>query len=141
MTAQRLRRRSRNSGQALLETAMSMTAFLMLVLAIINMGSAVYAYNWVSYSAREATRYASVHGSTSSSPVGPSSYSALTSVVTGIAQGLTGTVSVTPTWSSNSNVPGNTVKVKVQYQFTFVMPFINPPPIAMSSTSQMVIDR
>jgi Flp pilus assembly protein TadG len=120
---------------------MSMTAFLMLTLAIINMGSAIYAYNWVAYSAREATRYASVHGSTSSSPVGPSSYSALTSVVTNIANGLTGTVSVTPTWSSNSNVPGNTVNVKVQYQFSFVMPFMTLSPITLSSTSQMVIDR
>ncbi len=113
----------------------------MFVFAIINMGTAVYAYNWVSYSAREATRYASVHGSTSSSPVSPQSYSALTSVVTNIATGLTGTVTVTPTWSGDSNVPGNTVTVQVQYKFTFVMPFIKLSPITMSSTSQMVIDR
>jgi Flp pilus assembly protein TadG len=118
-----------------------MTAFLMLMFAIMNMATAVYAYNWVSYSAREATRYASVHGSTSSSPVGPSSYSALTSVVTNIENGLTGTVTVTPTWSSNSNVPGNTVNVKVQYKFSFMMPFMSLSPITMSSTSQMVIDR
>ena len=120
---------------------MSMTVFLMLMFAIMNLATAVYAYNWVSYSAREATRYASVHGSTSSSPVGPSSYSALTSVVTGIAKGLTGTVAVTPTWPNGNNVPGNTVKVKVQYTFSFVMPFMSLSPITMSSTSQMVIDR
>ncbi len=120
---------------------MAMTAFLLLTLGIINLASAVYAYNWVSYSARVATRYASVHGSTSSSPVGPSSYTALTSTVTSIAQGLKGTVTVTPTWSNNSNVPGNTVNVRVQYQFSFVLPFLKPAPITLSSTSQMVIDR
>jgi len=120
---------------------MSMTAFLMLMFAIMNMATAVYAYNWVSYAAREATRYASVHGSTSSSPVSPASYTNLTNVVTNIANGLTGTVSVTPTWSGNSNVPGHTVRVQVQYQFSFVMPFVSLSPITMSSTSQMVIDR
>lgn len=123
----------------MLDSAIQMVAMLLLLFGIINMSTAVYAYNWVCYAARVGTRYAAVHGSTSSSPVSSSNYSALTSTITGIATGLTGTVTVTPTWSPN-NTPGSTVKVQVQYLFTFVMPIISPSPITMSSTSQMVID-
>lgn len=119
---------------------MQVIALLSLIFGIVNLSWAVYAYNWVSYAAREATRYAAVHGSTSPSPISSSNYTALTNVVTNIAQGLSGPLTVSPTWTPD-NEPGSTVKVKVQYTFSFVMPFINPSPLTMSSTSQMVIDR
>jgi len=129
-----------NSGQALVETAMGIVALLAFLFGILNMGAAIYAYNWVSFAAREGTRYAAVHGSTSPSPISSSGYSALTNLITGEAQGLTGTLTVTPTWPTD-NKPGSVVKVQVQYHFSFAMPFVTLSPITLSSTSQMVISR
>ena len=49
-------------GSALLEGALCLTVFLMIVFGTIDFGRMVFAYNFVSYAAREATRYAAVHG-------------------------------------------------------------------------------
>jgi hypothetical protein len=57
-------------------------------------------------------------------------------------------LTVTTTWpASNSgctgavNSPGCVVKVKVQYSFKFITPFIPPLTSLMTSTSQMVISQ
>src|SRR5438045_4738127 len=70
-----LSRRSRQSGAAMLEIALSFTAFLLLTIGVMEFAMAVYAYNFCSYASGEATRWASVRGSqycASSSPVLPS---------------------------------------------------------------------
>ena len=57
----RLRRPDRTAGQALVEFAISITVFLMLLMAIFDFGRAVYMYNGLSQAAREVGRTASVH--------------------------------------------------------------------------------
>lgn len=52
-------------GQALVEFAISLTVFLMLLMAIFDFGRAIYTYNGLAQAAREVARTASVHpGST-----------------------------------------------------------------------------
>jgi hypothetical protein len=70
----RLRRaRNRTAGQALVETALVMPIFLMLLMGIVDLGRAVWATTSLASAAREATRFAIVHGGSaySSCPVGP----------------------------------------------------------------------
>jgi hypothetical protein len=68
-------RRRRTAGQALVETALVLPLFLTLLLGIVDMGRAVWATTSLASAAREATRFAIVHGGAWSTacPVGPHS--------------------------------------------------------------------
>lgn len=54
-------RADRTAGQALVEFAISITVFLMLLMAIFDFGRAIYMHNGLSQAAREVARTASVH--------------------------------------------------------------------------------
>lgn len=128
-------------GQALTEFVLGAVGLLLLLFVITDFGRAVYAYNFVSYSAREATRYAAVHGSNSRSPVSSSNQPPVKNVVLNEAHGLdAGDLTITPTWSPD-NKPGSVVKVQVQYNFTPVSLFLPAATLSLSATSQMVIMR
>jgi len=66
-------RRGRSRGQGLVEFALVLPVFLAILIGMVDLGRAVWANNSVANAAREAARYASVHGGTKSNtcPVGP----------------------------------------------------------------------
>lgn len=66
-------RRSLQAGQALVETALVLPIFLACLLGVVDMGRAVWATTSLAAAAREAARYAIVHGGSASNtcPVGP----------------------------------------------------------------------
>ena len=55
------RQAGRERGQALVEFAISVTVFLMLLMAIFDFGRAIYTSNGLAQAAREVARTASVH--------------------------------------------------------------------------------
>jgi Flp pilus assembly protein TadG len=59
-----MRRRQRGRGQALVEFALALPIFLMLLMAVFDMGRAIYMYNGVSQAAREIARVTSVYPGT-----------------------------------------------------------------------------
>src|SRR6266404_283225 len=123
-------------GSSIVEGALCMTVFLMIIFGTIDFGRMVFAYNFVSYAAREATRYASVHGTTHAVI-----NTDVTTFVTNEAIALdSSALSVTTTWPTNHK-PGSTVQVRVQYSFTPVAPYIPTGPITLSSTSKMLISQ
>jgi Flp pilus assembly protein TadG len=125
-------------GQAMAEFSLVATAALIMIFALINCSLVIYDYNFVSYAAREATRYAAVRGSSSSSPANNTN---ITNYVIGEAAGLDPSkVSVSTTWSPN-NSPGSAVEVQVQYPFTLSIPFLVNSTVNLSSTSQLVITQ
>jgi hypothetical protein len=60
-------------AQALVEFALVMPIFLLLVTGIFDVGRAVWQENTLAYAAREGTRYAIVHGASGNPVVGPCS--------------------------------------------------------------------
>jgi len=56
-------RRSGERGQGLVEIALVLPVFLLIVLGTIDFGRAIYYYSVISNGAREGARYAIVHGS------------------------------------------------------------------------------
>src|ERR1700675_3047789 len=56
--------RARERGTTLLESAVMISVLLLMMFGIIGFGTALYTYHFVSNTAREATRWASVRGST-----------------------------------------------------------------------------
>jgi Flp pilus assembly protein TadG len=57
-------RRSKSDGQALVEFSLAVTVFLVLLMGLVDFGSAIYKYNGVSQAAREIARVTSVHPGT-----------------------------------------------------------------------------
>ena len=62
----RSRSRSREDGQSLVEFALVLTVFMMLLMAVFDLGRGIYQYNGVSEAAREIARVTSVHPCTGS---------------------------------------------------------------------------
>lgn len=125
-------------AQASAEFAVIAVAVLMLLFGLINCALAVYDYNFVSYAAREATRYAAVRGSSS---VSPASTTDIKNFVVAQASGLDTTqITVSATWSPDNN-PGSAVEIQVTYPFRFAMPFLTLSVANLSSKSQLVITQ
>lgn len=151
-------------GSSLVETALSLSLLLLLIFGIIEMGMMMYSYHFISYAAREATRYAIVRGSTCSQG-GPSvagcpfTESSIQNYVKGLSfPGITiatSDVSVqTAQYNSTSgkwvscgsdettcNSPGDQVIVTIAHAFLFSVPFVKVPSVSLSSTSAMVIGQ
>lgn len=74
MSARRASGFARDDGaQSLVEFALLLPLFLLIVTGIFDVGRAVWQENSLAYAAREGTRYAIVHGSAGSPAVGPCS--------------------------------------------------------------------
>jgi TadE-like protein len=67
------RRRARGAGQSLVEFALVLPLFLAILIGMVDIGRAIWANNVIANAAREAARYAIVHGGTSTNecPAGP----------------------------------------------------------------------
>ena len=91
------------------EFALVITPCLTLFFGIINFALALYCYDFVCYSAQQAVRYATVHGSTATTVV---SSTDVTNYVKALVVGVltTSSMTVTTTWSPD-NKPGSIVTV------------------------------
>jgi Flp pilus assembly protein TadG len=139
------RRRSRDAyrrshrGQAMAEFALVLTPCLALFFGVINFALALYCYNFVCYSAQQAVRYATVHGSTA---ITPATSSSITSYVDALVVGVlkTNAMTVTTTWSPN-NQPGSVVTVVITYSFPPLTSLVSSVTIPLSRTAAMVITQ
>ena len=120
----------------MIEGALTISAFLMIFLGIVDFSRMSYAYNYVQYLSREGTRFASVRGSESGRATDST---AVTTFVTSRLVGLDNTTPavVTTTWSPDKNI-GSEVKVKVDYTFKPFVPGL-PATLHLIGTSAMVI--
>jgi Flp pilus assembly protein TadG len=138
-------------GSSLIEFALSFSAFMAFVFTLMELCLAFYTYGMISESAREATRYAIVHGSTCHTSLnaacaadGPT-VSAYAKAV-GLPNVGGGTLNVTTTFLADgatvpdgSNVPGHRVHVDITYVFPIRLPFVPRKSLSLDSSSEMVI--
>jgi Flp pilus assembly protein TadG len=125
---------TRQRGSALMEYAVVLTVLFTMIFGIMDFSRAMFAYHWVSFAAREATRYASVHGSTystacptsapwvstSNCEISSANTANVTNYVQSFAQGIyfdgtttgNGGLTVTTTWPGSTGSPAgcNTTK-------------------------------
>jgi Flp pilus assembly protein TadG len=135
-------------GSALLELAICFLSFLMLVFGALDFGMAVYAYNFCTYAARDASRWATVHGAESATASDCSANPGIaggcaanstdvSNYVSTMAVGLTASnLAVTTTWTPNTN-PGAEVNVKVAYAVVPLSGLALRTTLNVSSASQM----
>lgn len=139
----------------MVEFALVLIGFLTLLFGLLDFGRALYVYNFVSYAARDGVRYAMVRGAdcttfTTDCPTkldgsGVTNYLETTVLPPGINPSA---LTLTTTWPGGNpgctgavNSPGCVVNVKVQYNFSFIIPFVPKLTSLMTSTSQMVISQ
>ena len=151
-------------GNSLVEMAIGISLFLMLLIGIIEMSLALYTYNYVSDAAREGSRWAIVRGAEcSTNTPGLDHCNASLSDVRTYVQSLaypginSSNLTVTATWLQPSSPPGATwsscistasvpcnqqgyeVQVTVSYPFPLNIPFWQNTTLTVGSTSSMVI--
>jgi Flp pilus assembly protein TadG len=136
------RRRRSQGGSAIVESALCFLGFIFLTVGLIEFSMAVYAYNFVTWVASDAARYASLHGFHSSSPV---SVEQIRSYVRGQAVALVSSrvnINENPAfiWMPNNN-PGSVVQVKVTYVVHPIVGMLMRNNLTVSSTSRMVISN
>jgi Flp pilus assembly protein TadG len=109
------RRFGSRAGNAMIETAFCFLLFMTIFLAIMEFGMGVFTYNFVSYAAREGSRYASTRGSQCASPCTRATPDTVQTMIRNQVVALDPSqVAVATTWNA-SNIPGNTVTVNVSY--------------------------
>ena len=119
-----------------MEGALVFTVFFVLIFGIMDFGRMVWSYTLISHAAREATRYAIVHGSASGHVA---SQSQIKDVVKNSAVGLDpASLSTTVTFTPDQST-GSTAKVSVTYNFSPIVPYMPGGPITLKSSSQMMI--
>lgn len=114
-----IRRFRRDSGgQSLIEFALILPVFLTIVLGMFDAARAVWQVNTLAYAAREGSRYAIVHGSTSLLPLGPSNAAEpnIVAVVRSAAIGVP-SVSVATVWPDGNNDRQSRVSVDATAPF------------------------
>lgn len=157
-------RRKGERGDALVEFALVVMLFFLMVFGIVDFGRAFYTYHFLSTAARSATRWAMVNGSDCNSDAscngtapmnsGPASETDVQNYVKGLvptgidstkvvttACGVVGggVCSASPPSCTVINGPGCTVSVTVSYNLNFLVPFVHSGTVALSSNSSMII--
>lgn len=97
-------------GSVLIESALVLSLLLALLVGMTELGRRLLAYNFVTYAAREATRYAEVHGAASPNPA---TAAAVERYVKGLAMGVDAReLRVKTEWRPDNQV-GSKVRVEV----------------------------
>jgi Flp pilus assembly protein TadG len=138
-------------GQSLVEFALVLPIFLLIVLAIVDGGRAIFAYNGSSQAARNVARVASVNCFSPTDAFAPCDQASDPAIASAIAAQQVSLVGP-PTWTvtcvdSSGNVPtpvcaiGDYVKVTVTSTFALITPGVSLAfgTVGVSSTSTQQI--
>jgi Flp pilus assembly protein TadG len=139
------RRRDTRRGQTLVEFALILPVFLLLLMGIFDFGRAVYAYNTVANAARQAVRLAIVD----QEPAKIQDLAAKQAASLGIDPSAVTIRFVNPDLSTGqpcNQTPvlnGCLVEVTVPYTYTAATPIIGNivGPISISATSRLPVER
>jgi Flp pilus assembly protein TadG len=131
-------RRKRQRGSAIVESTLCFLGFIFLTLGLMEFSMAVYAYNFVTYVASDAARYASLHATTAS-------VADIKAYIRGQAVALVSSrlsIDEDPThiWYPNKNA-GSVVTIKVNYSIHPLVGLMIRRDLNVSSRSQVVIQH
>jgi Flp pilus assembly protein TadG len=156
------RKRPGRQAQALVEFALVVPWFFLLLFGIIEAGRFIFYYETLSGAAREGARYAIVNGAnTLGCPTGPAAPgtsacdTAGTNVVARVRQTAIGLpssgIAVDRCWwyttcdfvthGDGDNARGATITVKATYTYSTLVPLVPLPPITVTAESTLVINN
>ncbi|HEX2766839.1 MAG TPA: TadE/TadG family type IV pilus assembly protein [Candidatus Limnocylindria bacterium] len=134
-------------GQAMVELALALPIFLVVILGLIEGGRYVFYSETLNHAAREGARYAIIHGEHAEDgvPTGPPhdpSGAAVKHAVREAAYGLQSGGEITvpdPVYQPNSNRRGSLVTVTLSYTYTPIVPIFGP--ITIDAEASLVINN
>ena len=127
-------RRHRQSGQALIETALMMLLIITVVFSIFELSWVMYTYSVLADAANEGVRYAIVH-----SGADPSGTQAKVKGFASTSMHDISAISVSVTPPDGTYTPPNRVRVTVTYVYIPALPkFITAPTMHAYSEGRMV---
>jgi Flp pilus assembly protein TadG len=129
---------NRRRGSTMLEGALVMTTFVILLVGAMDFGRLGFAYSSVTYAAHQAARFAATNGSSSghAASVATIQSNADNNLIGLNAANLT----VSVTWTPNNN-PGSQVQVVVSYGFRPLVVPISSGNITLKSTAVDIITQ
>src|SRR5205823_10674133 len=107
--------RGRESGQAIVEFALTLILLMLLMFALLELSIFIYTYSVLANAAKEGVRYAIVHGTDNSTPSGPSSGSASSPPCTASSSNVTNVVNQAKNFAGFSLLSTSNVNVFVCY--------------------------
>jgi Flp pilus assembly protein TadG len=123
-------------GSVMIESALVLLVYGVLMAGIMELGVVGFAVNSVSFAAYRAARFASLRGSGSGHPATAADIQAS---ATGYAAPLSsGALTVAVTWTPD-NHPGSTVQVKVSYNFKPAMLPVSAGVLTLQTTAREII--
>ena len=136
-----------NTGQALVESSVTLTVTLALIFTFMTVCLLMYSYALICESAREGSRYACTHGANCVDANGASctrtasqvqSYAVSSTAMPNLAGG---SMTANVTYASANEAAGTLVTVNVKYDFPIMIPLVSKSlsNIPLSTTSQMTI--
>jgi Flp pilus assembly protein TadG len=138
-------RRSADSGSALLEMAVSLPLFLLVVFGLFEYSIVLFTYCNATYACRNSARYASMHSSSSLSPASVSQIQTMTKSLLFLSSALTPTVNVSylnlTTGATATNTVGNVVEVTVSWTQTVKVPFGLSQSVSVATQGYQIISR
>ena len=145
-----VQRQKREAGTTLIEFAVILATLLTIMFGIVDIGRALYAYDWVANAARQGTRFAIVRGRNCSGLSGgcPAQGSDVTAYINSLATGIdTAQLTVTSGCYYQGTylqalpcAPTTSVQVEVQYTFTLLSPLMSRS-WTMHSISERVVQN
>jgi len=125
-------------GSTMLEGALVMTTFVILLIGAMDFGRLGFAYSSITFAAHQAARFAATNGSSSG-------HAATVNTVQANANsnllGLNpGSLTVSVSWSPNNN-PGSQVQVLVSYGFQPLVVPISSSAVTLRSTAVATITQ
>lgn len=146
----RRHKRRRRRGAAIVEGAIVIGIFLMMLLGMLDLGLAVLQKNVLTEAARRVAREAMMHGSmappedTSWGPTTYSGWAGDTTEIAAVIQSALVTIdpqqtSIQVDWPDGGNRPGQRVRVSVGYQHDSLFPFVYGDHLHLSSQCVMRI--
>jgi Flp pilus assembly protein TadG len=125
-------------GSTMVEGALVMTTFIILLVGAMDFGRLGFTYNSVTYAAHQAARFAATNGSSS----GHAATAA--AIQTSAENNLVGlnaaALTVSVTWNPNNN-PGSQVQVVVSYSFKPLVVPISSTNFNLKSTAVDIITQ
>ena len=127
-------------GVTMVEFSLVASAFFMLIFGVIQMALADFAHTSVCAAAREAVRYAMVHGPSSANPA---TTAQIQQIAMNVAPSLNlQTNNITVSWPSDSNIPSQKdAQVTISYNYVFRIPFMSTVTLPLTSKSQMLVSQ
>jgi Flp pilus assembly protein TadG len=122
----------------MVEAALVTTAFIFLLVGIMDFGRLGFACNSVTYAAHHAARFAATNGSASGHPATAAGIKS--DVLSNIVALNSASLTVNVTWTPNNN-PGSQVQVVVSYSFQPMLIPISSKALTLKNTSSETITQ